>query len=267
MRDKDERNRAVAAGATALVLSAGGVFGAYQAGVWKALAGEFQPGLVVGASIGSINGWLIASGCDPEELISLWLSAGELLPVGRKVPHRWHHGILDGTDLESRLTELCSRYQPRIPFAAVTTGIRGLRPRMFVGSEVSVPHLLASCAVPLAFNLQKIGGRWQADGGLLGALPVWAASQLGARRFVAVQVMPPAPRLIRSAVDRVRTARMRGCAVNGELDMITIEPREPLGGYLDLLKYRPERVREWIQRGEQDTAAIKHSILKCFERK
>ena len=40
---------------TALVLSAGGMYGAYQAGAWKAIADIFQPDLVVGASIGAIN--------------------------------------------------------------------------------------------------------------------------------------------------------------------------------------------------------------------
>ena len=38
------------------------MFGAYQAGVWKALSGKFAPDIVVGASIGAFNGWYVASG-------------------------------------------------------------------------------------------------------------------------------------------------------------------------------------------------------------
>ncbi len=38
---------------TALVLSAGGMFGAYQAGAWGEISARFQPDLVVGASAGS----------------------------------------------------------------------------------------------------------------------------------------------------------------------------------------------------------------------
>ena len=49
----------------ALVLSAGGMFGAYQAGAWEVLSQSFQPDIVIGASIGSLNGWAIAAGCDP----------------------------------------------------------------------------------------------------------------------------------------------------------------------------------------------------------
>jgi predicted acylesterase/phospholipase RssA len=40
----------------ALVLSGGGMFGAWQAGAWSVLARHFQPDLVVGASAGSLNG-------------------------------------------------------------------------------------------------------------------------------------------------------------------------------------------------------------------
>src|SRR5579862_9012522 len=51
---------------TALVLSAGGMFGAYQAGAWRELSASFRPDLVVGTSAGSLNGWSIAGGCPPE---------------------------------------------------------------------------------------------------------------------------------------------------------------------------------------------------------
>jgi len=46
----------------ALVLSGGGLFGAWQAGAWAACASHWQPDLIVGASVGSLNGYLIASG-------------------------------------------------------------------------------------------------------------------------------------------------------------------------------------------------------------
>src|SRR5262249_36148628 len=68
----------------ALVLSAGGMFGAYQAGAWSVLVDVFQPDLIVGASIGSINGWLIAGGCPPQELIDSWLD------MGYASKFRWH---------------------------------------------------------------------------------------------------------------------------------------------------------------------------------
>ena len=47
----------------ALVLSAGGQWGAWEAGAWKVLSQTFQPDLIVGASVGAWNGWAIAGGC------------------------------------------------------------------------------------------------------------------------------------------------------------------------------------------------------------
>ncbi len=56
----------------ALVLSAGGMFGAYQAGAWNVLSNRFKPDLVVGTSVGALNGWAIAGGCSAEELSAMW---------------------------------------------------------------------------------------------------------------------------------------------------------------------------------------------------
>jgi NTE family protein len=57
----------------ALVLSGGGLFGAWQAGAWSVLVNRVAPDLIVGASVGSLNGYVIASGGTPEELRSMWL--------------------------------------------------------------------------------------------------------------------------------------------------------------------------------------------------
>src|ERR1035441_4507688 len=57
---------------TALVLSAGGMFGAYQAGAWNVLSRHFQPDLVVGTSVGALNGWAIAGGCSAADLLAMW---------------------------------------------------------------------------------------------------------------------------------------------------------------------------------------------------
>ena len=54
----------------AIVFSGGGMFGAWQAGVWRGLVSErrWDPDLVVGASVGSLNGYAISGGATPEEL-------------------------------------------------------------------------------------------------------------------------------------------------------------------------------------------------------
>ena len=57
----------------ALVLSAGGLWAAWEIGAWKVLSKTFQPDLIVGPSAGAWNGWAIAAGCTAEELAELWL--------------------------------------------------------------------------------------------------------------------------------------------------------------------------------------------------
>ena len=69
---------------TALVLSAGGMFGAYQAGVWQALSPVFRPDMVIGCSVGSINGALIAGSAPERRLDALrgyWLGHSPLSPA------------------------------------------------------------------------------------------------------------------------------------------------------------------------------------------
>ena len=96
---------------TALVLSAGGMYGAYQAGAWKALAGVFRPDLVVGASIGALTGWAIAGGCHPDELIDRWLHLEAAERFRWKFPRSPIHGVLDTTPLQ--ITSRMFAFPPR----------------------------------------------------------------------------------------------------------------------------------------------------------
>src|SRR5215467_13964744 len=97
---------------TALVLSAGGMYGAYQAGAWKALAQVLRPDLVVGTSAGCLNGWAIAGGCTPQELAEIWLDPGmvELM----RIRWRWSSwkGLWDPAPLEEQAQTLYERFRP-----------------------------------------------------------------------------------------------------------------------------------------------------------
>jgi NTE family protein len=250
---------------TALVLSAGGMFGAYQAGVWSALAGDLQPDLVVGASIGSLNGWAIAGGCEPAELERYWLDESARLRFA--FPRSFRHGILDTVSFERRVRELCRVYRPRTRYAVVATDLLRLRPRIFEGDNVNWEHLVASCAVPGCFEQRRIEGRLYSDGGLLSALPVWAAMELGATRIIAVNALPRMPSAsVRTLVGGLR--RVSGFRPNASdpAGTIRIQPRRALGSAADLLRWDPAKIAGWIAQGRRDAEALKHSVLKCFER-
>ena len=116
---------------TALVLSGGGMFGAWQAGAWKAIADSFEPDLVVGASIGAVNGWAIAGGCPPDELIDAWLN---LKAAGRfrwQMPRGPFRGVLNSEPLLEAIRGIHSAYRPRTEFALVVTDLLKLRPMQF----------------------------------------------------------------------------------------------------------------------------------------
>src|SRR4051794_32211298 len=87
---------------TALVLSAGGMFGAYQAGAFRIISEHNPPDIVVGASVGALNGWTIAGGCSANELVERWLDpeAGSAL---RLFPNAgWRNGWFDPAPLRSQ---------------------------------------------------------------------------------------------------------------------------------------------------------------------
>jgi NTE family protein len=257
---------------TALVLSAGGMFGAWQAGAWKVLAEHYRPDLIVGASIGSLNGWAIAGGCPPGELVRYWLE----LSVAGKLRVRWPrsllHGVIDTRGLEQTIRDLHRNYRPKCDYALVATDLLKLKPRIFRGAGVTAEHLLASCAVPLLFDQRRLDGRVYSDGGLLAALPIWAAAELGADHMLALQALPPLQAPVIRAAHRAmhRLSSFRPSARVDER-VTYLEPSAPLGGLREMMVWRRDRISSWIARGQQDAAALTAqksiSIGQCFESK
>jgi NTE family protein len=235
---------------TALVFSAGGMFGAWQAGVWRALAGSIAPDLIVGASVGSLNGWAIAGGCPPADLEQHWLELGDAGRLRFRFPRSPLHGLADGRALERTIRALHTSWPPQVEFAAVLTDLLKFQPRIFRNHEVTAEHLLASCAVPAVFDQRRIGGRVYSDGGLLNPLPCWAAIELGAERIIALDAMP-------------RIWRRR---VSSASNIIRIVPSRPLGPIHQLLHWDRGRIEQWLEQGRADGEKLKHSIQKCFER-
>jgi NTE family protein len=235
---------------TALVLSAGGMFSAWQVGVWKALRCRFQPDMVVGASAGAWNGWAIAGGCPVEELIESWLrpSTGDILrPDWRRL------GLMRPQALRGKARELFERYRPQIPFGLTVVEVPRMKLRLFRDGEITLPLLAAACSIPILFPPVKVGGRRYVDGGLLGALPLWAACEMGATRVVAVKALTAWPfRAMRRLLPPRRPSP--------ETHISLIEPSTPLGSLRDAVRWRPANVKRWIEQGENDANRALTSI-------
>jgi NTE family protein len=228
--------------ATALVLSAGGMFAAWEAGVWKSLSHRFKPDLIVGASAGALNGWAIAGGCSAEDLIREWMDSD----VARI-------GLFRAEALHQRARDLTLRYQPRIPFGLTVVEVPRMRARLVRGSGITWRHLAATCAIPFGFPPVRIENRWYVDGGLLGALPLWAAEEMGATRVIAVNALTTLPfRMLHKA--------MRGRRESAALEVIRVEPSIELGSLRDAVCWSRANVQRWVDQGERDGNRVASSI-------
>ncbi|HLJ50253.1 MAG TPA: patatin-like phospholipase family protein [Bryobacteraceae bacterium] len=252
---------------TALVLSGGGMFGAYQAGVWRVLSDILQPDLVVGASIGAINGWAIAGGCTPDQLVERWLRLECFERHRWRLPRRLHHGVFDSTLLRGQVEDSFATFQPRIDFALVTTELATLTPRIHRAPEITVDLLVASTAIIGIFPQVRIEGRLHSDGGLLNVLPLWAAAELGAERIVGINVLPVPTGAIPWLVVRTlrKLSRFEPALPRG-VEAQIIAPSSGLGTSREMLYWNRARAERWIAQGERDALAVKHSVQNCFER-
>jgi NTE family protein len=241
---------------TALVLSAGGMFGAYQAGAWKGLAGRLRPDIVIGASVGALNAWAIAGEAAPEELIESWLEPECASLAGLRLQLPWR-GCFDSRPLHARIERLWAGYRPRTPVAVVATEIPALRPRLFRDQAITWRHLAASCAVLLGYEQIRIEGKTYTDGGLLGALPLWAAAQLGATRVVAIDALPAMPsRPVRAFVKAVQAVAPKQAIRGRPVEVRKVAPPGPLGSLRQAVFWDRDAVERWIARGEADARRL-----------
>ena len=231
---------------TALVLSGGGMFGAWQAGVWSALAPAFQPDLVVGASVGSLNGYAIAAGWSPQELCDFWRGA---------------HVAAGFRRLPEMIQALMAHRALHTEYAAVLVDLLRIQPRTFRGPAITWRHLAASCAVPGILPPCRIDGRWYVDGGLLNPLPVWAAAELGATRIVALNALAEFPSaLLKPFVAAFRAVFGHNPKLRSDIDVLTIAPNGPLGSLADALRWKRENIERWLAQGASDALAAKKHL-------
>ena len=247
-------------GKTALVLSAGGMFGAYQAGVWQELHGWFRPDIVIGASIGSLNGWMIAGGIDGAELAARWLAFDSQVHHRWRVPRLLPSGILDPTRVGAWIRAIHDEFRPQVEYGLVTTALPALRPRLFRYPDVRCEHLTCSCAVPLVFRRPAIEGAAYCDGGLMLPLPLWAAFEMGATRIVAVNLLRVRPRLIAAAARALSWyCRWTPQAVPAAT-VLEIAPAERLGSIRESMYWSRDHIERWISRGRADARAAVENI-------
>lgn len=188
-------------GPVAFVLSGGATLGALQVGQVRALAESgFRPELVVGTSVGSLNGAVIASRGDAADaaavLTSLWtrLEDRDVFP-GSRVSQAWRiargRSVYPDSGLRSliddALEDATTFADLALPLGALATDVLTSHPRVFTSGDLTTA-LLASAAIPGVLPMQATdeGTFW--DGGLAANVPLRAAARMGAGSIVVLDV-------------------------------------------------------------------------------
>lgn len=232
---------------TALLLGGGGMFGAYQAGVWRVLEPFFKPDVVVGVSVGALNGWAIAGGMTAEALAALWLDEMRSPRPPWRWPKNWRDGILDSTTLEGWIRDLYGASKPRCEMAVGVVELWGLRHRLIRDGDITWQTLAASCGLPPFLRLHRFEQKTCIDGGIMHSVPWWAVERVGATRVVAVNVMSP---------ERLRPRSLARQAL--------IQPRSLLGWPAAAMFWDRDNIQRWIEQGERDALAQKQIICDMF---
>ena len=184
---------------TAFVLGGGGVLGAHEVGMLRAL-GEagIRPDLVVGTSVGAINGAFVAADPDraADRLGQLWAGAhlqrafsGTLLGRATRLARSGTHLHEIEPLLRMLESELPAKdfSDLRLPFNCVAASVEHASARWFTSGPLA-PAVLASCAVPGLLPPVEIDGEHFFDGGLVDSIPVGRAIELGAGTVYVLQV-------------------------------------------------------------------------------
>src|SRR5919199_3654553 len=187
-------------GGTAFVLGGGGVLGAAEVGMLQALLErDVRPDLIVGTSVGAINGALVAADPAPsavdrlrrvwEELASKGVFAGSVLArVGTLVRTRTHlHPREPLRDLLVAHLPVRTFAELRVPFQCVAASIERAAEQWFTDGAL-IEAVLASCAVPGLLPPVEVDGEHYLDGGLVHSIPVGRAVALGADRIYVLHV-------------------------------------------------------------------------------
>ncbi len=190
----------MASGRTAFVLGGGGLLGASEVGMLRALVeAGIAPDLVVGTSIGAMNAALLAADPSPagvDRLVQLWQEVDESGVFSGSLFGRMRNLARSGTHLHPNepLRELLTQSLPVsriedlvLPFQCVAASIQRAAEHWFVAGDL-VDAVLASSATPGLLPPVEIDGEHFFDGGLLNSIPVDRAVTLGATDIYVLQV-------------------------------------------------------------------------------
>ncbi len=271
---------------TAFVLAGGGSLGAVQVGMLETLVDQgISADLVVGASVGAVNGAYFAAHPDAEGVQGLeriWRGLHRrdvfpFTPFGSLLSFfSLRNYLVDPTPfrhlLERHLPH-CDLGQTAIPLHVVATDI-------LTGTEVvlssgrAIEAVLASAAIPAVFPPVELEGRYLADGGIANNTPISVAVALGADRVIVLptgfscDVEKPPENSMAMALHGLSLLISRQLIVDierftGSVALRVVPPLCPLettpadfSRASELIERAAGSTRDWLEAGGLDSPAI-----------
>ena len=276
-----------------LVLAGGGGKGAYQIGAWQALREmnrTFEA--IAGASIGGINGALIAAG-DYDKATEFWhnisvdkgVKFAKNLPDSENLFSRKNWGVLfkevirsggidasPAADFISQFVDEKKVRDSKIALGVITVQMtQGVVPREIFIHEIPqgqlVDYLLASANIPLATNIGPEGEKFL-DGGAYDNAPLMTLKKRGYNRLIIVDIsnikgVAHSINYLNSEIVHIRPYDIDDLGATFDFDDAVIDRRIKLG-YLDTRKafsyllgniyyFEPKTFRTMVKRYSADT--------------
>jgi NTE family protein len=258
---------------TAFVLSGGASLGAVQAGMLRALYERgVAPDLIVGTSVGALNGAFIASRpptpATARRLAEAWrgVGRGNVFPLNPVTGFFGFFGARDHLVSDRGLRKLVAENlelglleESPIPLHVVATDLlSGRELRLSRGDALDA--VLASAAIPGVFAPVEHDGRLLIDGGVANNTPIVDAIELGAERIYVLPTgsvcdLPEPPRgAVAMLLHAMSVLVMRRLLVEVEMlrdraELIVLPPPCPL----TVAPIDFSRADELIRRGYEDS--------------
>ncbi len=244
-----------------------------------------SPDLVVGASVGAINGVHFAAEPNARGVVRLaeiWrrIGLGDVFPVS---PTRSIRALLGGGNSlvsPNGLRRLLEEHLPCDTLEGAAIPVHVVATDLVTGAEVvlsrgsAVEAILASTAIPAIFPPVALGGTLLVDGGIANNTPVSAAVNLGAGRLIVLPTgfschADPVPRsaigvalhALNLLIARQLVTDMR--RLDGEVELHVVPPLCPLprwpydfSGTDELIERAAKSTRSWLERGGLEDGAI-----------
>lgn len=248
---------------TALVLCGGGSRGAVEVGLYRALVElGVRIDLIVGTSVGAINGAAVAARIPPDALSRLWmgLTRRDLFRLNRQLLWKliWADSLYDHRPLRRFLERSLPvrRFEElAIPLIVTGTNFETGQPVYWRAGNL-LDAVMGSVAMPGLFPTQVIGGVQVVDGGITDNVPIDIAAEAGADAAIFMLcaccdrttrpvrgLLPILRRALSIAIDRKYHADVQ--RHTGRCRLIAIEP--PNGLAIDLLDF--SHTAELIEQG------------------